>query len=128
MRLGKIERALLTYPFRLFDPQGFVPKSGALFYYARHLLGYSASPWARSVKSVVSLRDYRGLHASFSRALDRLADDELLIRARRKDVLAPENYSSSSGTHHRGARRDSFYALTVRGRRLARLLLLNEAK
>lgn len=125
MRVGKIEATILTYAIRRAMSSRstrFVPKSGALLYHGRHVLSLQAYAWTKSVKSELPSQIYRRLHASFSRALSRLVEKQLIVVKRRKDLTLSEQVDGS-GEHHRAARRDTFYALTVSGRRLAMLLL-----
>ena len=122
LRLGKIEEYILRWGLRQHPFDEYRSKSGALLSYARWELGYKVNQLPSSVKSVLSTTDYRRLHASFSRSLRRLSGKGLLDLNNRAEVLDARS-SWNGRMNPKLARRDTFYVLTVNGRRRARQIL-----
>lgn len=139
-RIGKIEAVTVVWAYTYHNGQlgAYLSKSALLMHYARRYLeipGLRDRHVAGSINSLYPPRLYQTVHASFSRALRRLAEQGLIELDNRRSLQAKDcdgagirGEDSTFGIATRGYRRDSFFRLTDGGSEKARELLLTTRK
>ena len=79
MRLGKIEKHILTWDYQQHDScREFHSKTGVILSYIRANSNFRIPRHTYNLKALLSEKEYRNLHVSFYRALKNLANKGLV--------------------------------------------------